>query len=113
MTRIVPPKGAQRRAARALKIRAELPASRRAGLTPAAAARAGIRSGVTQAKRIAAGQAMDVRPIRRFFSRFAGIVDRARAQGHSAHTSKAILAWDLWGGDEMARAVFRRKYDRP
>jgi hypothetical protein len=104
---VVPPKDAQRVAARALSIRASLPASRQGGLDKAEAARQGIRSGVEQAKRIAAGKTMDAKPIHRFFSRFATMVARARAAGKTPETSRAILAWDLWGGDPMRLAVAR------
>ena len=109
--KITPPKSAQRRAARALEIRADLPPSRRAGLSPGRARALGIRSGVSQARRIARGAPVEVAPVRAFFSRFAGMVERARAQGLDARTSRAVLAWDLWGGDPMARAVFSSRFD--
>ena len=102
---VVPPKAAQRVAARALAIRASLPVSRHGGLDKAEAARQGIRSGVEQGKRIAAGKMMDAKPIHRFFSRFATMVARARAAGKTPETSRAILVWDLWGGDPMRVAV--------
>jgi hypothetical protein len=104
---VTPPKAAQRIAAHALVIRASLPKSRQGGIDKAEAARQGIRSGVEQAKSIAAGRVMDAMPIYRFFSRFATMVARARAEGKTAETSRAILAWDLWGGDPMRDVVFR------
>jgi hypothetical protein len=104
---VTPPKAAQRIAARALAIREALPKSRRGGIDKAEAARQGIRSGVEQAKSIAAGHVMDAMPIYRFFSRFTSKVAAARAEGKTAETSRAILAWDLWGGDPMRDAVYR------
>ena len=102
-----PPKAAQRIAARALEVRESLPKSRQGGIDKAEAARQGIRSGVEQAKSIAAGSVMDAMPVYRFFSRFASKVAKARAEGKTAETSRAILAWDLWGGDPMRDTVYR------
>jgi len=104
---VVPPKAAQRVAARALHIRESLPKSRQGGIDKIEAARQGIRSGVEQAKKIAAGKRMDAMPIYRFFSRFASKVAEARTEGKTAETNRAILAWDLWGGDPMWAVVSR------
>lgn len=106
MTRVYPPPAAQRIAREALEVRASLPESRQAGLTRGEARSLGITSGVERAKSIAAGEWQDdPGDIRRFFSRFSGQVSRARAQGKDMRSSKAIQAWNLWGGDPMREAV--------
>jgi hypothetical protein len=102
---IEPPVAARAVAREALALRDRLPRSRRGGLDAAEARRQGITSGVEQAKRIAAGAAVDAAQVKRFFVRFATTVARARADGRTGATSKAILAWDLWGGDPMWDAV--------
>lgn len=102
---ITPPRAAQHVAARALAVRRLLPPSRRGGLSTAQAHEQGIGSGVQRAVDIAAGRRVDAARVRRFFSRFQGTVAKARAQGKTIHDSKAIMAWDLWGGDPMWRAV--------
>ncbi len=102
---VKPPKSAQKAARAALNLRARLPASRRGGLEPFEAAQLGITSGVAQARRIAAGHGVDARQVAAFFARHAGNVMRARLEGKSAAESKAIQAWQLWGGDTMRRAA--------
>lgn len=102
-----PPKGAQATARRALEIRATLPPSRRGGLEPAQARAMGITSGVSQARKIAAGKRVDVRQVARFFARHRGNYLAAVAAGKTLRTSKAIQAWDLWGGEPMRRFVTR------
>jgi hypothetical protein len=62
---------------------------------------------VTQARKIAAGKRLDVRQVARFFSRHRKNVANARAKGLTLRTSKALQAWDLWGGDPMDRFVTR------
>lgn len=104
---IAPPAAARRVAARALAVRKTLPPSRRGGLTTTQAHAAGIGSGVQRAVDIAAGRKVDAMRVHRFFQRFRGTVAKARAQGKTVHDSKAIMAWDLWGGDPMRVAVQR------
>lgn len=108
---VVPPAAARRTAARALAVRRDLPPSRRGGLTTTKAHAEGVGSGVQRAVDIAAGRKVDAMRVHRFFSRFKGTVARARAQGKTLRDSKAIMAWDLWGGDSMW-SVARRAVGR-
>lgn len=102
---IKPPPDAREIARAALKIRESLPKSRRGGLDPEEAAAQGIRSGVTQAKNIAAGKKMDVRPIYKFFKRHMGNILTAEAKGLGPDQSKAVMSAWLWGGWPMYDAV--------
>lgn len=89
---------AARKAREALKIRKGLPASKQYG-TPA---------GLAQARRIAKNQPID--PIRTasFLRRFRPIYLKAYRNGHrSPETSKAIGAWDLWGGSPAWEKIGR------
>jgi len=104
---VAPPAAARRVARRALDVRKTLPPSRRGGLTATEAHAQGIGSGVQRAVDIAAGRKVDAMRVHRFFSRFKGTVAKARAQGKTVHDSKAIMAWDLWGGDPMWSAARR------
>jgi len=87
---LTPPKGAQIKARGALDVRASLPPSRRGGLEPDEARRLGITSGVTQARKIAAGRPLDVRQVARFFARHRRHYEAARARGLTLRTSKAL-----------------------
>jgi len=116
-----PPEEAAANARTALKIRATLPRSRRGGLEPEEAARQGIRSGVTQAKRLAEfpfgdPQATLKNPedYYRFLTRFRGMAYRALGQGKSIENSKAIQVYLMWGGDPMLEACKRifKTYDK-
>jgi hypothetical protein len=110
---ITPSSAARTQAARALEIRRDVVASRRAGLTTQEAGAQGIGSGVARARDIAAGKRVDAYQVLRFFQRFRGLVAEAQAQGLDARSSKAIQAWMLWGGEPLyrqaARAVERAK----
>ena len=89
---------AARKAREALKIRQGLPASKRYG-TPA---------GLAQARKIAQNQPID--PVRTagFLRRFRPIYLAAYRDGHrSPRTSKAIGAWDLWGGSPAWEKIGR------
>lgn len=112
---VKPPKAAQRQAREALRILKELPASKRYGYTRAEAASEGIRSGISQAKLIAAGKAIPAMPVHRFFSRFKGKYIDAMSKGLSRpEENKTVGSWWLWGGDTMKRAVEKalRKHGR-
>jgi hypothetical protein len=91
--KLTAPISARTKARRALEVRASLPPSKRGGLDAWEAAQLGITSGVTQ--------------VARFFSRHRKNVANARAKGLTLRTSKALQAWDLWGGDPMDRFVTR------
>jgi len=81
---------AAKKAAEALKIRASLPKSRKFG-TPA---------GIRQARRIAKNEPVDLERTRSFLRRFRPIYLAAYRAGHrTPANSKAIGAWDLWGGN--------------
>jgi len=67
----------------------------------------GITSGVAQARKIAAGRRLDVRQVARFFARHRRNFETAKSKGLTLRTSKAIQAWDLWGGEPMRRFVER------
>lgn len=99
------PPAARRKARSALAVRATLPASRRGGLDAQEARAQGITSGVEQARRIAAGETVDARQVKAFFSRHRGNFEKARARGLTPATSRAMMAWDLWGGEPMRRFV--------
>jgi len=102
-----PVKGAVAEATAALEIRRELPPSRRAGLTTQEAGEQGVGSGVARARDIVAGKRIEAYQALRFFRRFAGMVAKARNEGKDARSSKAILAWMLWGGDPLYRQARR------
>lgn len=102
---VKPPRAAQKLALRALRIRERLPPSKRGGLSEKEAEKLGIGSGVAMAKSIAAGEMQRAGKLRSFFSRFRNHVQVARDKGLSLEESKALQAWDLWGGDPMAEKV--------
>ena len=103
--RVAPPAAARRVAARALRVRAGLPPSRRGGLSPAEAGRQGIGSGVKRAVDIAAGRDVDAGQVHAFCQRFAGKEREAERKGLTLEESKVRQAWDLWGGWPMCRAA--------
>jgi len=82
-------RAAAKKAKKALEIRASLPVSQRFG-TPA---------GLAQARKIAKNEPIDPVRTSAFLRRFRPIYLKAYRSGHrSPKTSKAIGAWDLWGG---------------
>ncbi len=107
--RLTPSPAARRVARRALEVRASLPPSRRGGLSTTEAGRQGVGSGVKRAQDIAAGHDVDAMQVHRFCSRFRGKVREARRRGLTLPESRALQAWDHWGGDplcaEAAEAV--------
>lgn len=75
----------------ALEVRAELPPSRRAG-TPV---------GIARAAQLANGDNVSISTLlrmRSYLSRAKENYQRAKAQGKNRENSKAILAYELWGG---------------
>lgn len=102
---VTPPKAAQATAKRALEVRAELPKSKRAGLTTQEAGQLGIGSGVARARDIANGNDVDAQQVVNFFNRHGGNIDKAEAAGKGLEDSKAIQAGALWGGAAMERAA--------
>lgn len=111
--RIFAPAAARKLAAQALEIRKALPKSKRAGLSKSEARAAGITSGVQQAKRIAEGKKVDPGQVAKFFARFRGTYETAKKAGKTAEQDGGImLAWDLWGGEPMRRAVQTRMRKR-
>jgi hypothetical protein len=102
---VTPPKAAQATAKRALEVRAELPKSKRAGLTTQEAGQLGIGSGVARARDIANGSDVDAQQVANFFSRHGGNIAKAEAAGKDMESSKAIQAGALWGGKTMERAA--------
>jgi len=102
---IKPPRDARNVARAALEIRESLPPSRRGGLDPSEAEAQGIISGVTQARKIARGDRMDVRPIYRFFKRHMRHILTAEERGLGPEASKAAMSAWLWGGWPMYEAV--------
>lgn len=99
--RVVLPQQAAKAAERALKIRKTLPASRQYG-TPA---------GLSQARKIAASREVDAARTWSFLSRAQPASVAARIAGKTARESKAIGAYDLWGGAAAYRYL-RRLRDR-
>lgn len=103
---MLPPARARERAARALELRKQLPKSKRAGLTRAEAKAQGVTSGIEQARKIAKGQRVDAGQVARFFGRFRGDYEKAKAAGKTAaKDGRIMLAWELWGGEPMRKAV--------
>ena len=106
--KVRPPRSAIENARRGLQIRASLPKSRRGGLEPDEAAKAGLRSGVILAQRLAVfplsdPQATLEEPEAYYLAlcRFRGAAYRALEQGKTAETSKAIQVYLMRGGDPM------------
>jgi hypothetical protein len=102
---VVPPKAARVIARDALRRLADLPPSRRGGLTKAEARKLGITSGVARAESIAKGERQPAEDVRDFFNRFRGTYLRALEDDKSWERSKVQQAWDLWGGIPMWRAA--------
>jgi len=93
------PKEARRLARSALKVRAELPPSRRYG-TPA---------GVGMAAAIARGDTVDAARVYGFLSRFRPAYQLAvRSKRRSPRTSKVVGAYMLWGGEPAYRYLSER-----
>ena len=92
----VRPPAAARRVARAiLKLRKDLPPSRRGG----------TEAGLARARSIAAGELQPAREISGWFARHGGYIEDAVAMGKTPETSKALQAQMLWGGWPMLEAV--------
>lgn len=113
-----PPRSAIENARKGLQIRASLPPSRRGGLEPDEAAKTGLRSGVTLARRLAAfpfgdPQAVLEEPEAYYMAlcRFRGMAYRALEQGKTAQTSKAIQVYLMRGGDPMLE-MFERLLEK-
>lgn len=102
---VTPPAAAQKTAAKALEVRASLPASKKAGLTTQEAGKQGIGSGVARARDIAAGKDVDAKQVVAFFDRHGGNITKAKADGKGMEESKAVQAGALWGGPAMERAA--------
>lgn len=93
------PKEARRLARSALKVRAELPPSRRYG-TP---------SGVGMAVAISRGDTVDAQRVFGFLSRFRPAYQLALKQKRkSPRTSKVVGAYMLWGGEPAYRYLAGR-----
>jgi len=101
-TRIVLPKAAQRLAARVLQVRPTLPASRRA-MTAA---------GLRQARLIASGKPVRVGYTYSFLSRAQPAAVNAKLKGKDYRTSKAIQAYEGWGGGPALEALKRARKKR-
>lgn len=86
----IPPKSVRDIAQKALDIRRELPSSRQAGTA----------TGIARARDLARGADISVNTLRRmrsYLARARENYERARKKGLTARTSKAILAYWLWG----------------
>lgn len=100
----VPPKSVQEAAQRALDARAEVTPSARAG-TPV---------GVARARDLARGADVSKNTLERMYSylmRAKFDRDEALRQGKTIKTSKAIMAWEMWGGSS-ALAWVKRELDK-
>ena len=85
---VILPSKARKLASEALAVRRTLPASRRYG----------TQVGISMAGRIAAGLPVNAVKVWSYLTRARPVVLRSRKLGKTARTSKAIGAWDLWGG---------------
>lgn len=97
----IPPKEVQAIAQRALDIRAELPPSARAG-TPV---------GIARARDLARGADLSESTLVRIYSylmRAKFDYDDARRQGKDIKNSRAIMAYNLWGGPPALAWVKRQ-----
>lgn len=92
---VEPPRAAQTEAHNALYVRQRLPAVRRAGTYV----------GLARARSIAAGKLQPAREVAAWFARHEGNVVNALMRGESMVTSKAIMAWKMWGGKPMRKAA--------
>jgi len=102
---IHPNKSAQKIAARALDIRKKLPKYKRGGLDPLEAHELGIGSGVKRAIDIASGKKIDAYRVQRFFTRHRSNFINAKLKNLKLEDSKALQAWDLWGGEPLRKQV--------
>ena len=87
----VPPDYIQKTAKKVLKDRATLPPSRQAG----------TRVGLARANQLARGDDIGLpilKRMRSYLSRARDNYDRAKAKGLNNKTSRAIQAYNLWGG---------------
>lgn len=98
----IPPKRVQEVAKKALERRRQLPPSRRGGTAV----------GVARARSLSNGQNIPIETIRRMISFFARHDTPAeRKNRRNDNTSRAAVAWDLWGGNpgrKWAESVIRR-----
>jgi len=102
---IYPNEASKKVAKRALERRKKLPKSKRGGLDAMQAHEQGIGSGVMRARDIAAGKRVNAYQVKAFFDRHRGNYVKARADGKKWEDSKALQAWDLWGGEPMRKQV--------
>lgn len=110
---IYPNKSARLVARRALDRRKKLPRSKRGGLDAQQAHEQGIGSGVMRARDIASGKRVNAYQVKAFFDRHRGNYMKARADGKRWEDSRALQAWDLWGGEHLRKQVERSaKIDR-
>ena len=102
---ITPVEPARQIARKALDRRRDLPKSKRGGLDPLQAAEEGVGSGVLRARDIAGGKRIDAYRVKSFFDRHRGNYLKAKASKLRWEDSKAIQAWDLWGGEPLRKQV--------
>lgn len=102
---IHPNESAKRIARRALNRRKALPKSKRGGLDALQAGEQGIGSGVMRARDIASGKRVNAYQVKAFFDRHRHNFVKAKSDGKSWGNSKALQAWDLWGGEPLRRQV--------
>jgi len=93
------PKRARETAALALRVRRALPRGQQAG----------TRVGVARALRIARGEPVDESAVFSYLSRAEPGAKTARARGLTARSSKAIQAFELWGGAPALSYLRRRR----
>ena len=92
---VEPPAAARAAARRVLKVRKDLPPSKRAGTA----------AGLARARSIARGDLQPAREIADWFARHNDSIVDAKLRGATVKTSKALQAADLWGGGAMRRSA--------
>jgi len=102
---IYPNKSSRDVARRALDRRKILPRSKRGGLDAIQAHEQGIGSGVMRARDIASGKRINAYQVKAFFDRHRHNYLKAKASGKKWEDSKALQAWDLWGGEPLRKQV--------
>lgn len=102
---IYPNESARAKAKSALERRRLLPKSKRGGLDAAEAHAAGIGSGVLRARDIASGKRIDAYRVKAFFDRHRTNYLNAKVARKNWNDSKALQAWDLWGGEPLRKQV--------